>query len=119
VKLPLHEPEHAALRRELAHWGALVSSALLHVEALRACSRYGVKYVERAEAALKGIALMPIDDPIVAVASKLQPASLRALDALHLATALDVGSDLGVVVTYDQRLAAAAVAHGLRVVAPV
>jgi predicted nucleic acid-binding protein len=43
---------------------------------------------------------------------------LRTSDALHVATALDVGSDLGVIITYDQRLAAAAVAHGLQVAAP-
>lgn len=106
------------LRRELGHWEGLVSSALLHIEALRACARYGGKYVGRAEAALERVALVPIDDAIVAAAGKLQPPTLRALDAVHVATALDVRSDLGVVFTYDRRLAAAAVAHGLRVVSP-
>jgi uncharacterized protein len=42
---------------------------------------------------------------------------LRALDAIHLATAMALGDDLDVV-TYDDRLAAAAREHGLRVVQP-
>ncbi len=37
----------------------------------------------------------------------IQP-TLRSLDALHLATALSVRDEIGVFVTYDQRLAEAA-----------
>jgi hypothetical protein len=40
------------------------------------------------------------------------------LDAIHLATALSVGSDLGAIATYDRRLASAATAAGLRVLRP-
>ena len=44
-------------------------------------------------------------------------AKLRALDAIHLATAMAIDDDVDVV-TYDDRLAAAAREHGLRVVQP-
>jgi predicted nucleic acid-binding protein len=44
-------------------------------------------------------------------------AKLRALDAIHLATAMALDDDVDVV-TYDDRLAAAAREHGLRVVQP-
>lgn len=44
-------------------------------------------------------------------------ARLRALDAIHLATALALDDDVDVV-TYDDRLAAAAREQGLRVVQP-
>ena len=44
-------------------------------------------------------------------------AKLRALDAIHLATAMALDDDVDVV-TYDDRLAAAAREQGLRVVQP-
>ncbi len=44
-------------------------------------------------------------------------AKLRALDAIHLSTAMALDDDVDVV-TYDDRLAAAAREHGLRVVQP-
>lgn len=45
-------------------------------------------------------------------------ADLRALDAIHLATAARFGSTLAVVVTYDARMAAAATALRVRTAAP-
>lgn len=103
---------------ELARWSGFVSSALLSVEALRACARYGPKYVEQAQLGLGGVALVPIDKPVLATAASLTPARLRTLDALHLATALSLGADLGVLVTYDERLLGAAHALDLPVIAP-
>lgn len=44
---------------------------------------------------------------------------LRSLDALHLATALSVRDDVGIFVTYDERLAEAADDLGLRVAQPI
>jgi uncharacterized protein len=118
VKLPLREPEHAALRRELPRWGGFVSSALLQTEALRACSRYGAEFVTRARGALARVALLPLDDRLLEAAATLDPPELRTLDALHLATALSLGADLGVLVTYDERLRAAARDRGVHVLAP-
>jgi predicted nucleic acid-binding protein len=43
---------------------------------------------------------------------------LRSLDAIHLASARAVGTDLRAVVTYDLRMADAADALGLVVAAP-
>ena len=45
-------------------------------------------------------------------------ADLRSLDAIHLATARQLGADLGRVVTYDDRMAAGAESLGLTIVAP-
>lgn len=55
---------------------------------------------------------------MLAQASKLEPATLRTLDALHLATALSLSDDLGVFIAYDERLIAAAQRHGLTAVRP-
>lgn len=38
------------------------------------------------------------------VAGTLEPAGLRSLDALHLATALELGTDLEGIVSYDHRV---------------
>jgi predicted nucleic acid-binding protein len=43
---------------------------------------------------------------------------VRSLDAIHLATAIEVERHLDVLVTYDRRMAAAAEVLGLAVVAP-
>lgn len=118
MKLIVDEPESEALHRELAGWSAWTSSALLGVEAVRACRRLGENVADSAEASLIDIALIPLDDQVLAVARRLDPSGLRSLDALHLATALSIGTDLGALFSYDARLTAAATVAGLRVSAP-
>jgi len=118
VKLPLREAEEDALLGELAEWDGYVSSALLTVEAIRACARYGKRYADDAGMFLGGLALLPLDDAVLAEAASLRPVGLRSLDALHLATALSVADEIGCFVTYDQRLADAAGDQGLNVIRP-
>jgi predicted nucleic acid-binding protein len=48
----------------------------------------------------------------------MQPAELRSLDAIHLATAQQLGARLKRVVTYDARMADAARAVGWSVFSP-
>lgn len=118
AKLVLEQSGHAELRRELAEWPGYVSSALLAVESIRACSRYGAPYAHEARAWLEGVSLLPIDDPMLDDATSLEPPALRSLDAIHLATALSIRDDLGAFFTYDERLAVAATKHDLPVVQP-
>jgi predicted nucleic acid-binding protein len=118
VKLPLGEPEADALRAELQQWDGAVSSALLAVEAVRACARYGPAYAEQARMGLPTVALLPLDDDVLAAAAALEPSSLRSLDALHLATALSVREDVGAVLAYDGRLLEAAASAGLATASP-
>jgi predicted nucleic acid-binding protein len=93
VKLVRSEPESSALRRELAG-RELLSSALLTVEGRRAARRYGELAARRARAALTAITLVPLDEAILQAAAELEPAELRSLDALHLATVVSLGEDL-------------------------
>jgi hypothetical protein len=95
-----------------------VSSALIRVEAVRACARYGSEYARAARDGLRTIALLPLDDQVLEWASALEPADTRSLDAIHLASALSVADDLGVVLSYDERLCRAARASGLHVESP-
>lgn len=114
----LEQSGHVELRRELAEWPGFVSSALLSVEATRACARYGDAYAREARAWLEGIALLPLDDSVLEEAASLEPPVLRSLDAVHLATALSVRDEIGALFTYDEPLAAAAADAGLDVARP-
>jgi predicted nucleic acid-binding protein len=119
VKLPLREAGHRALREELSGWDGYVSSALLGVEAIRACSRYPDKrHAHDAREWLFDVTLLPLDDALLEAAASLRPAGLRSLDALHVATALSVQDEIGVFLAYDERLAEAAEDHGLPVARP-
>lgn len=103
---------------ELAHWDGYVSSALLAVESIRACARSSSEAAYEARAWLGGVSLLPLDDQILDKATELEPTVLRSLDALHLATALSIREEVGVFLTYDERLGRAAEGQGLRVIQP-
>jgi uncharacterized protein len=118
VKLVLREPEEKALRAELAEWEGCVSSALLGLEAIRACSRHRGEYARDAREWLSGVSRLPLDDTLLDEAATLGPANLRSLDAIHLATAVSIREEIGAFVTYDRRLTGAAQASGLPVVTP-
>jgi hypothetical protein len=118
VKLAVREPESAALRRWLRRKRPLVTSALARTEVLRALLPAGEEAVGRGRAVLRGLALLRVNDRVLEAAGLLLPVALRSLDAIHLATARELGDELGSLVTYDDRLAEAARALGHRVTAP-
>lgn len=118
VKLAVAEPESAALRRHLRRRRPLVSSALARTEVLRALLPAGSAAVASGRAVLADIELARVNDRVLAAAATLEPAELRTLDAIHLATAQRVGADLAHLVSYDDRLLAAATRLGIRTAAP-
>jgi uncharacterized protein len=118
VKLAVAEPESAALRRYLRRRRPLVSSGLATAEVARALLPVGEAAVRRGHEVLARLELIRISGRILGAAGALLPAELRTLDAIHLATALQLGEDLARIVTYDERLRAVAIATGCSVVAP-
>jgi predicted nucleic acid-binding protein len=62
--------------------------------------------------------LARVNDRVLTTAGTLLPADLRSLDAIHLATAQQLGADLGRIVTYDERMSIAARALGFAVSSP-
>jgi predicted nucleic acid-binding protein len=110
----------AVLDKHHAEGHVLVSSSLAWIEvarALRSLHRATLAEVaDEVDAALSGVAEHPLVAEVVALARRVNPAVLRSLDAIHLASALLL--DAAVVVTYDQRLAAACVDGGLAVASP-
>ena len=121
VKLATPEAETDALRAALAAYDARVTSRLATVEVARALRRRGAASAELGDAvaeAFTGLAIVELDEAIAEPAGRIDPPTLRSLDAVHLASALALGSELGAVVTYDGRLADAARAAGREVIAP-
>jgi predicted nucleic acid-binding protein len=119
VKLAVAEPESAALRRHLRRRSTLVSSALARVEVLRALLLEGDEGLARGRAVLARVDLVRINERVLNAAGALLPVQVRSLDAIHLATAQELGADLGHIVTYDDRMVEAANELGLRTAAPV
>src|SRR5580693_3186657 len=119
VKLIVDEPESAALRTRLRRWPDQASATLLRTETVRALRRSGNDHlVGKARRLFGTIHLIRLDEPLLDHAGDLGPTELRSLDALHLAAALSIGPDLGVLVTYDERLREAALSQGLDVESP-
>lgn len=124
VKLVREEPESEALRTFLSD-ADLVSCELVLTEVPRAIRRAAARaprlpldvLTERAGATLDALALLPLDRGLLAAAGALAEPALRALDAIHVAAAVDL-SPLDAFVSYDERQAAAARLAGLRTVQP-
>lgn len=119
VKLLVREVETSSLRRHLRRWPRRSSAALTRVELIRTINRAGLsQLLPQARRQLLAIHLIRLDDQLLDRAAELDPPGLRSLDAIHLAAALSLGSDLAALITYDQRMAVAAEALGLPVMSP-
>lgn len=127
VKLVVPEAESVPLKDELTHWREKLTSSIALTEVLRACRSAAAagldsglieSIVHEAQALFEGVVMLDADPPLLRQAGVLHPISMRALDAIHLATALSVAQELGAMITYDRRLAEAARAHNLEVLSP-
>ncbi|WP_250286643.1 PIN domain-containing protein [Frankia sp. CiP1_Cm_nod2] len=95
-----------------------VSSALLRIEVMRSVSRVLPVMIPDARELLLAFDYISIDDDIVEAAMNGPDRMSRSLDAIHLATARVLGRELDAFVTYDDRLAAAAVDAGFSLLSP-
>jgi predicted nucleic acid-binding protein len=119
VKLLKAERETDAFRAALRDWPVQVASELIRVEAVCTARRLGgAEILQRADAALERINLVPLTLEIIELSTDAHTPPLRAMDAIHLATALTLREDLGAVFVYDSDLHAAALSHQLNALAP-
>lgn len=119
VKLVVSEAESPSLRAWLAADDRRPTSCdLARAELVRAVRRVAPEHVLRAREVLDALTLVEVPTSTFEAAGRLDPAILRTLDAVHLAAALSLGDDLDGLVTYDDRQATAALAHGIPVVHP-
>lgn len=96
--------------------GSLTSSRILRTELTRALRRDGMPVSDR-DAVLDKVALVPLTDAILAAAEAITE-HVKTLDAIHLASALVLGSDV-VLVTHDAGLKRVANILGLPVLDPL
>ena len=118
VTLAVREPESLALRRYLRRRQPLISSALARTEVLRALLPLGDNAVIRGRSVLQRIELVRVNDRILNAAGVLRPPALRSVDAIHLATAEELGNELGALVTYEDMMVNAAKQLGYPIVQP-
>lgn len=113
MKLIVEEPESAALERHLEGGPLLATSRIALVEVLRATALANPAPQVRSEAErlLSSCMLVEVGDAVLRSAAGLASATVRTLDAIHLASALRVEPDE--LLAYDRRLLEAAAEHGL------
>jgi uncharacterized protein len=118
VKLVIDERETDELSEYFDDGPVIATSRVAVVEISRAAAlrESSARVVEAVDRVLGYCLFVDVTSDLIRVARRLQPRSLRCLDALHLATALHVGPDE--FVAYDRQLLNAAVEQGLRVAHP-
>jgi predicted nucleic acid-binding protein len=105
----------AILRERITAGDLVASSELAWVEVAHAISRAGVPDVsETLRAACIGIGRQPLTPVVMQRARTIGPATLRSLDAIHLAAAISLGAVQ--MLTYDRRLAEAAESLGVKAI---
>lgn len=119
VKFAVVEAESRALRAWCsANSVSLASSDLARTELLRAVRRAAPDAMTTARDVLARLLLITATPDVFDEAARLDPVELRSLDAVHLASALELGDELQGVITYDDRLGGAARELGIPVFAP-
>jgi predicted nucleic acid-binding protein len=115
TKLVVAETESRALRARV-QGERLVSARIAFVEVSKAVARANPD--ADAGPVLARLAFVELDAELTRIAAATGGPGLRALDAIHLASALRVARDISAFVTYDDRQAAVVEAAGLPVEAP-
>ena len=115
TKLVIDEPESPSLQTVL-QGRTLMTSRVAVVEVSKAVARSNP--IADPSRILSLVTLLELDADVAIMAATTGGAGLRALDAIHVASALLVGAELETFITYDTRQSEAASAAGLHVIAP-
>jgi predicted nucleic acid-binding protein len=117
TKLVVRERGSAALVRWV-RTRRLTSSAIARVEVHRAVKRLSRARMNPIDEVFATVDWVACNDAALARAAAVEPDTVRTLDAIHVATALEIGGELEAFVTYDDRQAEAAALARLPVVSP-
>ena len=102
VKVLIVEEQTQEMRKLFAGTESLVSSRLLELELATALQRRGGEE-SGASLVLSRVALLSLDDDVVTKALE-DRSRLRALDALHLASATRLGDMVGSMLSFEREL---------------
>ena len=114
----LREADAPAIRAVLARFDPWYANELLKVELRRLGRREAVE--ARAERTLSLVTLSGLTSAVLEQAAQLDPVNVRSLDAIHLATAINLhaAGDIAAVLTYDGQLQDGCQHHGIAIEAP-
>ncbi len=117
-RMLLDEPDATAIEDSLSAYDRRVASRLLGVELRRVGLRTNL--LDGVGELLANVALIPLDESILAAAETVPPSTIATLDAIHLATAVRLAKagELDALMTYDKQLTAGAEHHGITVLSP-
>lgn len=119
MKLAITEAESGALASFLAGAERVMSSEVSEVEVVRAAAKEeGDTGETLARRVLGEVSLVELTREVRLRASQLKPLTMKSLDVIHLATALELAIEGVVFVGYDRRLQEAASAAGLEILSP-
>ena len=118
IKIVIREPESAALEAFLHEIDVLVTSRITQVELVRSTQRQLAAKPSVIDEILGQLVFREVTRDIAASAGLLEPTQLLSLDAIHLASAIEMRNELDAFLTYDTRLAEAARQNGLTVAMP-
>jgi predicted nucleic acid-binding protein len=123
VKWMVQEPGWHALEAYLRDVPIRTVSRIATVEVPRAIARVPgfdrPALASRLRSVLDGLALIELDAQVSVTAARLEPVAVRTLDAIHLASALELRDELDALVTYDRRMIEAATLLGLPTAMPI
>ncbi len=117
LKLIVLENESLALRAFIGKEN--ITSMYTRLEVARTLKNYSQEVHRTAGLILKTLSLVPIDASLISQAQLIiETSELKALDALHVASAIQSVALIAGIITYDKQMAAAASRLGVRVEAP-
>lgn len=98
---------------------SITTSQLSRVEVIRTINLSQPALLENAYDVLIDIPMVPVDYAVFSGAENLPSfIKLRALNSLHMASALSIKNEIEGVITYDKEMVTAAVALGFKTLSP-
>ena len=117
LKTIFDEKERPELLRLLTSQST--SSRLSRVEVRRTVARLAPTNVIEVNRELEKINFLPISDAILLAAENFSPdITLRALDAIHVATVMRLEGSIEGLITYDKQMVTNAQLLGIKVISP-
>ena len=117
LKTIFDEKERPELLRLLTSQST--SSRLSRVEVRRTVARLAPTNVMEVNQELEKINFLPISDAILLAAENFSPdITLRALDAIHVATVMSLEGSIEGLITYDKQMVTNAQLLGIKVISP-
>jgi predicted nucleic acid-binding protein len=117
LKFVFNEPERPALLGALTE--APVTSQIARVEVKRTVSRINPDDLDLASDELAKVRFVYLSKSILSIAEAFAPnITLGTLDAIHVATAIQLGLQIDGIITYDKQMASNALRLGIKVLSP-